>query len=64
MLADASGAALLGPGGLVAVGVYLVALVGVGIAGRMAREQDSLNDFYLGGRKLGFFVLLLTLYAT
>ena len=64
MLADASGAALLGPGGLVAVGVYLVALVGVGIAGRMAREQDSLNDFYLGGRNLGFFVLLLTLYAT
>ena len=44
--------------------LYLVALLLIGYAGRRARQEDSLADFYLGGRSLGVFVLFLTLYAT
>ena len=57
-------AAILGTGGIVAIATYLVALLGLGWMGRRAREEKSLADFYLGGRSLGFLVLLLTLYAT
>lgn len=56
--------ALLGTGGVVFIGVYLLSLLIVGILGRMAREENSLADFYLSGRNMGMFVLLMTLYAT
>ena len=56
--------ALLGTGGLVFMGLYLFSLIGVGLLGRAARKEDSLADFYLSGRSLGLFVLLMTLYAT
>ena len=47
-----------------AVGLYLVVLVSVGYATRRRGAQTGLGDFYLAGRNLGGFVLLLTLYAT
>ena len=52
--------ALLGTGGLVFMGLYLFSLIGVGLLGRAARKEDSLADFYLSGRSLGLFVLLMT----
>lgn len=57
-------AALLGPGGLLFMGLYLVSLILIGIAGRLARREDSMSDFYLAGRNMGVFVLFLTLFAT
>ena len=56
--------ALLGPGGIIFMGIYLTSLIVVGLAGRFARREDSMADFYLGNRRLGLFVLFLTLYAT
>ena len=55
---------LLGPGGIGFMGFYLTVLVLVGLGGRAARQDDSMADFYLGNRRLGPFVLFLTLYAT
>jgi SSS family transporter len=55
---------LLHGSGYVVVALYVLALVGIGIAARLARRDDSLSDFYLGGRSLGPLVLFLTLYAT
>jgi solute:Na+ symporter, SSS family len=56
--------AILGSWGIAVMASYLVALLALGWMGRQARKEKSLADFYLGGRSLGFFVLLLTLYAT
>ena len=56
--------ALLGPGGIIFMGIYLSSLIIVGLAGRFARRENSMADFYLGNRRLGLFVLFLTLYAT
>ncbi len=53
-----------GPGGLAVIGGYLLSLLGVGWLGLRARQENSLRDFYLGGRGIGLVVLLLTLYAT
>ena len=50
--------------GIAVVIVYLILLIVLGLAGRFARKENSLDDFYLGGRGLGIVVLLLTLYAT
>ncbi|MYK88017.1 MAG: sodium:solute symporter family protein, partial [Acidobacteria bacterium] len=47
-----------------AVGLYLLVLISVGYATRRRGARTSLGDFYLAGRNLGGFVLLLTLYAT
>ena len=44
--------------------LYVSSLLLVGWAGRAARREDTLQDFYLGGRGFGFAVLFLTLYAT
>ena len=43
---------------------YLAVLILIGWLGHRAKKEDSLSDFYLGGRGLGLLVLLLTLYAT
>ena len=48
----------------IAVGLYLAVLIGVGWMTRRHGRQTGLGDFYLAGRNLGGFVLLLTLYAT
>ncbi|MEM1264136.1 MAG: sodium:solute symporter family protein [Pseudomonadota bacterium] len=53
-----------GPGALAFVGVYLLSLLAIGYAGRQARRDDSLSDFYLAGSGFGLVVLFLTLYAT
>ena len=39
-------------------------MIGIGLIGRFYRKENSLADFYLAGRGMGFFVLFLTLYAT
>lgn len=49
---------------LIVVAAYLCVLLVLGWAGYRRRRRDSLGDFYLAGNQLGFFVLLLTLYAT
>ena len=54
----------LGLGAGVAVAIYLAILISVGYATRGTGGQTGLGDFYLAGRNLGGFVLLLTLYAT
>ena len=48
----------------VTIGVYLAAVVWVGYATRQRGGAASLGEFYLAGRNLGGFVLLLTLLAT
>ncbi|MEA1881884.1 MAG: sodium:solute symporter family protein [Candidatus Marinimicrobia bacterium] len=55
---------LLGSGGLVFLGLYLLSLIVIGWLGRKAQKQNTLSDFYLAGRGLGVFVLFLTIYAT
>lgn len=44
--------------------IYLLSLIGIGWLARRARRENSLRDFYLAGKGIGFVVLLLTLYAT
>ena len=53
-----------GPGALVVVGVYVAGLLVIGAIAYLKRKEDSLGDFYLAGRSMGFTVLLFTLYAT
>jgi SSS family transporter len=53
-----------GVGAMIAAAVFLVALIVTGFVARSRRQSESLGDFYLAGRSLGPFVLLLTLYAT
>ena len=54
----------LGGGAVLAVGLYLAAILAVGYAARRQRREESLAEFYLAGRQLTGPVLLLTLYAT
>jgi Na+/proline symporter len=44
--------------------LYIVLLLVIGALGRQAREADTLSDRILGGRTLGFLVLVTTLFAT
>ncbi|QDU34616.1 Sodium/proline symporter [Poriferisphaera corsica] len=53
-----------GVGGVVFMVAYLLSLLLVGYWGYLKRGEKTLSDFYLGGRGVGFFVLLFTLYAT
>ena len=53
-----------GPGAWTFIGLYLCSLLLLGWAGFNARREDTLRDFYLGGKGFGFLVLFLTLYAT
>ena len=55
---------VFGSGALIAVGIYLCSMIGIGWIARQKRESDSLADFYLAGRSIGLGVLFLTLYAT
>lgn len=56
--------AILDNTGVIFMVTYFVLLIGIGIAGRIARKENSMADFYLSGRNMGLFVLFLTLYAT
>ena len=53
-----------GAGGIAFMVVYLLSLLLIGYWGYLKRGEKTLGDFYLGGRGVGFFVLLFTLYAT
>jgi SSS family solute:Na+ symporter len=55
---------LIGQTAIWVMAAYLVVLIVLGLMGRFARKEASMGDFFLGGRSLGFVVLLLTLYAT
>lgn len=44
--------------------VYVLLLLLMGVAGRLARRERSLSDHFLAGRGLGTGVLFLTLFAT
>lgn len=50
--------------GVLALVLYLLALVAVAVVARRARADESPSDHFLAGRHLGVFVLFLTLYAT
>ncbi len=50
--------------GFAVLGLYLLALFGLGWRGHRAKESNTLQDHFLGDRRLGFGVLLLTLFAT
>ena len=58
------GKIVFGNGALLAIGLYLVSMIGVGYFARVKRKGDTMADFYLAGRSLGMAVLFLTLYAT
>ena len=53
-----------GRGALIFIGCYLLFMLGLGYLAKRTRRSESLSDFYLAGKNLGGFVLLLTLYAT
>ena len=53
-----------GVGAWLFIALYVSSLLLLGWAGFNARREDTLQDFYLAGRRFGFIVLLLTLYAT
>ncbi len=55
---------LLSTSGIIFMALYLGSLILIGFLGRIKRKEDTLSDFYLAGRGMGFFVLFLTLYAT
>lgn len=44
--------------------IYIGVLLFIGWMGLRAKKEDTLSDHFLGGRSLGFLVLLLTLFAT
>ena len=50
--------------GVVALGVYLVAIAAIAEVARRARRDTSPSDHFLASRDLGVFVVFLTLYAT
>jgi len=54
----------LGTDALAFVGLYLLVMLGLGVAGRQSQRERSLSDFYLGGSAFGFVVLFLTFFAT
>lgn len=56
--------ALLGLPGIIFIGFYVASLLVVGWLGMRAKKENTLSDFYLGGRNLGFMVLLFTMFAT
>ena len=56
--------ALLSTSGTIILCAYIISLIGIGWLGKKAQKEQTLTDFYLAGRGMGFFVLFLTLYAT
>ncbi|MCD6258528.1 MAG: sodium:solute symporter family protein [Helicobacteraceae bacterium] len=56
--------ALLSENGIYFLLLYLTSLILLGVAGKFASKEESLKDFYLGGKGFGITVLFLTMYAT
>ncbi len=48
----------------IATGSYIAFLLVMGLLGRRSMPRQTLSEFYLAGRSIGFMVLLLTLFAT
>lgn len=55
---------LLSQGGIWFLVIYLASLILIGFAGKAASKEETLKDFYLGGKGFGVGVLFLTMYAT
>ena len=53
-----------GSGGLLFLLCYFLGMIAIGWFSQRAREHNTLRDFYLGGSGVGWWVLLLTLFAT
>ena len=53
-----------GPGAIALMAVYLASLLVVGYLSRLSRPDTSVSNFYFAGHHLGFFLLMMTLYAT
>lgn len=51
-------------GSLIFVAGYLLSLLVIGWFASRQRQDKSLGDYYLGGRGMGLWVLMLTLFAT
>lgn len=58
------GDAMLSQTGIAFLLLYLLSMVLVGVAGKIASKEESMKDFYLGGAGFGAGVLFLTMYAT
>ena len=56
--------ALLSQNGIYFLVAYLASLILIGFVGKFASKEDTLKDFYLGGKGFGVTVLFLTMYAT
>jgi len=59
-----SSQSLLSQGGIWFLVAYLTSLILIGFAGKFASKEESLKEFYLGGKGFGVGVLFLTMYAT
>ena len=53
-----------GPFAWAFIALYLSSLLIIGYLSFKARQTNTLHDFYVAGSGFGFFVLLMTLYAT
>jgi len=53
-----------GIGAAIFIALYFAVMLGMGFVARRFRKNESPSEFYLAGKTLGGFVLLLTLYAT
>ena len=53
-----------GTGSFFILGGYLAVMLGIGTWAFHKRQDNSLSDFFLAGRSFGFFVLIMTLFAT
>jgi SSS family transporter len=51
-------------GSFIFIGCYLLSLLIIGWFASRERRDRSLGDYYLGGRGMGLWVLMLTLFAT
>ena len=47
---------------LAAMGIYLIAMMGIGV--RLSKKNETVGDFYLGGRKLGPLVTAMSAEAS
>ncbi|SFG33987.1 sodium/proline symporter [Lachnospiraceae bacterium C7] len=47
---------------LIAMALYLLSMVGIGV--KLSKKNETVNDFYLGGRKLGPFVTAMSAEAS
>ena len=53
-----------GPDAFAVLALFILSMLAIGWAAFIRRDKETLEDFYLAGRGLGFGVLLFTLYAT